>query len=521
MKKINETSRTGFNSPVLWIALLLCLLGIVTRIPFRSQILHHWDSVNFALALDHYDVRLDQPHPPGTFVIYIFLGRLVNDFLHDPNRALVWLSVILSGLGIASFYLLGNVLFGHKVAFISALLVLTSPLIWFHGEVALSYMLEFFWVPLIIYFCYRMETRSTRDLLISALLIGLAGGIRPNTPVFLFPLWILAVLYHRYSWKKTLLALVVMGIGVLIWAVPMVSWSGGLKAYIETMKWWQSQHTETSGSLTGIVDNTIRFIAYETYTLGLGIFPLGIAAFLFLPKAWTALRKKLSVLAQKIPAAQKVKIFVNLQWDWKILLMVGWLLPGTVYLIIIHLHQPGHTFTVQPGFILLTGLAIAYLPVRPQWKAGLTAAVVAVNALFFLAAPTYLFGDTRMLFTTPSWNTIHDYDSFVTLRLEAIRGNFSPLDTAVFASGRNFRLPDYYLKDYQIPGLSHQVNSQTVTLTEPIRNLVIFDDFPLDTSSNIIFKFITLPNGKQMRYLSWNIDQVLEVTPNSLLLRSK
>ena len=521
MKKVTDTSRTDFNSTILWIALLLCLLGIITRIPFRSQILHHWDSVNFALALDHFDVRLHQPHPPGTFVIYILLGRLVNEFLHDPNRALVWLSVILSGLGVASLYLLGEVLFNRKVALISALLVLTSPLVWFHGEVALSYMLEFFWVPLVVYFCYKMETRSTWALFISALLLGLAGGIRPNTPVFLLPLWILAVLYHRYSWKKILLALVVMGIGGLTWIVPMVAWSGGLKEYIEIMKWWQSQHTETSGSLAGIVTNTIRFIAYETYTFGLGLIPLGIAALRYWPVGWNALKVKLSFLGQKIPAAQKVKIFLNLQWDWKILTIIGWLLPGTVYLTIIHLRQPGHTFTVQTGYILLAGLAIASLIKQPRWIVSITAAVVAVNALFFLFAPTYLFGDTRMLFTTPSWNAIHDYDAFVIQRLEAIRANFSPQDTAVFASGRNYRLPDYYLKDYQIPELSHLVNSQVVTLTGPISNLVIFDDFQLETSSNIIFKVISLPNGEHMRYFSWDSNQIVDVTPNSLALRPK
>jgi len=521
MKKNPETSRKGLNSTILWIALLLCLLGIVTRIPFRSQILHHWDSVNFALALEHYDVRLHQPHPPGTFVIYIFLGRLVNDLLHDPNKALVWLSVILSGLGVVSLYLLGEVLLNRKAALITGFLVLTSPLVWFHGEVALSYMLEFFWVPFVVYFCYRMETRSGWALWVSALLIGLAGGIRPNTPFFLFPLWILAVLYHRYSWKKTLIAFVVMGIGVLIWVVPMLAWSGGLKEYIAIMKWWQNQHTESSGSLVGIVDNTIRFIAYQTYTLVLGLIPLGIAALRYLPVGWKALKEKLSVLKPRLPAVQKVKIFLNLEWDWKVLTIVGWLLPGTVYLTIIHLRQPGHTFTVLPGYILLTGLAIASLAKRPPWMLSLTAAVVAVNALFFLLAPTYLFGDTRMLFTTPSWNTIHDYDTFVKQRLEAIRANFSPQDTAVFASGRNYRLPDFYLKDYQIPGLSHLVSSQTVDLTQPISNLVLFDDFPLESSANIIFKDISLPNGERMRYLTWDSGQIVEVTPNTLTLRPK
>ena len=52
-------SAERFAEPALW------ALALITRLPCRSIILHHWDSVNFALALEHYDVRLHQPHPPG------------------------------------------------------------------------------------------------------------------------------------------------------------------------------------------------------------------------------------------------------------------------------------------------------------------------------------------------------------------------------------------------------------------------------------------------------------------------
>ena len=172
--------------PDTWIALGLFAFTLVLRIPFRSQVLHHWDSVNFALALDHFDLRLHQPHPPGTFVIYIMMGRLLNAFLHDSNASLVWLSVVLSGLGTAALFLLSEEWFGRKVGLTTALLTIVSPLVWFHGEVALSYMLEFFWVPLIVYFCYKMQTKSWWALLASALLIGMAGAFAPTRQCFCF-----------------------------------------------------------------------------------------------------------------------------------------------------------------------------------------------------------------------------------------------------------------------------------------------------------------------------------------------
>ena len=41
------------------------LLAWLTRAPFRAERLSGWDPVNFALALDRWDLALHQPHPPG------------------------------------------------------------------------------------------------------------------------------------------------------------------------------------------------------------------------------------------------------------------------------------------------------------------------------------------------------------------------------------------------------------------------------------------------------------------------
>jgi len=492
------------SSKTVWVALFLGVVGVLTRIPFRAEILHHWDSVNFALAIEQFDVRLHQPHPPGTFVIYIMLGRLFNTFLHDPNASLVWLSVVLSGLGIVALFLLSEEWFGYKVGLTTALLTIVSPLVWFHGEVALSYLLEFFWVPLVVYFCYKMQTKSWWALLASALLIGMAGGVRPNTPVFLFPLWAIGIIIHKYPLRKILVALLVMGLGVLIWAVPMVMMSGGLMKYIEVMRWWQNQHLEESARLAGVAKNVIRFGMYIIYTLGLGLIPLAVAT-----------GRNLS------------DIVYLLKKDWRAQTLAGWILPATGYFTIIHLRQPGHTFTILPAFLLFTGLAIVSLSCqrgsfrRNVWI-GATAAVVIVNTLFFLIGPTYLFGDTRMLFTTPTWNAIHDYDTYVTVRLNTIRGAFSPEETAVLAGGRNFRLPDFYLSDFQLPSLSHMLNSSPVTLADPIHTLVIFDHSAFSgLPTNVAIQFISLPDGELLRYITWDETQVVEISRNSLEIRDK
>ena len=499
-----ERCRSWISSEKVWIAMALCVLGIATRIPFRAQILHHWDSVNFALAMEHFDVRLHQPHPPGTFVVYIMLGRLFNVFLHDPNASLVWLSVVLSGLGTAALFWLSDECFGRKVGLTTALLAIASPMIWFHGEVALSYTFEFLWVPLIVYACYKMRDQGWGALLASALLIGIAGGVRPNTPVFLFPLWAVGVIVCKYPVKRIIVALVAMGLGVLIWAVPMVAMSGGVAEYIDVMRWWQNQHTESSASVYGIAENVARFGMYAIYTLGLGLIPLAIATVRHLPDIVASLKK-----------------------DWRAQVLAVWILPAAGYFTIIHLRQPGHTFTIQPAFLLLTGLALVSLARKGKafrrgiWI-GMTAVVVIVNALFFLAGPTYLFGSTRMLFTTPTWNAVRDYDEYVAARLNIIRDIFSPQETTVLAGGRNFRLPDFYLTDFQLPSLSHQIDTGPVTLSDPINTLVLFDDSVLpELPENVVVQSISLPNGELLRYVTWDETQVVQVGQDLLEIRDK
>jgi hypothetical protein len=344
----------------------------------------------------------------------------------------------------------------------------------------------------------------------SALLIGMAGGVRPNTPVFLFPLWALGLIVHKYPLKNILLALLVMALGVLIWAMPMIAMSGGLTAYIEIMEWWQSQHMEESASLGGMAVNVIRLGTYAAYTVGLGLIPLIAATIRGLPDIVRSLRR-----------------------DWRAQTLAGWILPGAGYFAVIHLRQPGHTFTIQPALLLLSSLAIVACArnadklhpkaaFRRNVWIGVTVVVVITNALFFLSGPTYLFGDTRMLFTTPTWNAIRDYDTYVTERLNAIRETFDPQETTVVANGRNFRLPDYYLPDFQMPSLSHMINAGPVTLESPIRTLVIFDssmfsDLPADAD----VQSVPLPDGERLHYITWDETQVLELSQTSLAVQER
>jgi hypothetical protein len=86
--------------------LVLFLFTIITRIPFTSKYLYHMDSVQFALALDLYDVTIHQPHPPGYF-LYVMRGSFVNILIRDANTVFEFISIILSGLTVVAIKFLG------------------------------------------------------------------------------------------------------------------------------------------------------------------------------------------------------------------------------------------------------------------------------------------------------------------------------------------------------------------------------------------------------------------------------
>ena len=60
----------------LYLSLIIGALIIVSSLFFLSTYLYNWDTGQFALGLEHFDVKMHQPHPPG-YPIFIFLGKIL------------------------------------------------------------------------------------------------------------------------------------------------------------------------------------------------------------------------------------------------------------------------------------------------------------------------------------------------------------------------------------------------------------------------------------------------------------
>lgn len=477
----------------------LALAALVARLPWRTEYLYHWDSVNFALSLEHFDVRLHQPHPPGYF-LYSMLGRLVNLLLQDANASLVAISLVSGVLGVVAIYWLGSLVFDREVGVIAALLTLVSPIHWFHSDIALTYALEFWLVTVIAGLCYLQWQGVRRIWPMLALLLGIAGGIRQNDLVFLLPLWLVSL--WPLTWTQRAASAALLAICVAAWLAPMMWLSGGVSGYLTALRGGSEAIVQESPfvALNQLALNGARLTIYVAYGLGLGVLAL-------LPGLWSWLRS--------------VRAYLVARRSW---FFVLWIAPAALFYTFIHIRQPGHIFTFLPALLLLVAATVQSLcslfgaANRPALTA-LTGVLLAANASFFLFAPVSPFGSDRLPLQTTSRQTLSLRDRALAERLDYIRANFDPATTVVVAGGLDFRHPEYYLRDYQLTTLSYRLDGAGTDLPPTVRTLVLFNDLTLPgLTADLPTQEIHLPGGEGLRYFRWDVAHRAILSPNRLTL---
>src|SRR6202022_4611381 len=102
------------------------------------------------------------------------LGRLLNLVFHDANLALVVLS-ILASCGIAVvIYKMTLDWFGPTAAQFAGIFFLFSPLAWFHGIVALTYIVEAFFSGFLGYLCWHINCGRAELVALAAFVLGVS-----------------------------------------------------------------------------------------------------------------------------------------------------------------------------------------------------------------------------------------------------------------------------------------------------------------------------------------------------------
>jgi hypothetical protein len=439
-----------------WIlALAIGGLTLASRWWYQARLLPTWDAVQFALALDHFDVVRHQPHPPG-YILYVALGRLMAVVLSDAAATLGTLALAASVVAVLLLYRLGWQLYGRGTALLAALGLAASPLFWAYGVVGLSYAVEAALATGIALGAWGMRQGNVRSLVGSALLLGLGGGVRQSMLLILGPLW-LAMAWHGFRRPGPVLAgLGLVALTTATWLAPML-WLTGLHRYLAaTIELYESTVHATTLLGGGWTRNVVGL--GEALLVGVGV---------FLPVLVWGLR----------PAPAR-----RLYSGGRTAFLALWALPALAIYVLVHLGQHGYLLTVLPACYLLVGRSLLEVwsrglgrrapAVRRLAMAGALAVLLGAHVAFFTAAGPVdvpilasdapwrarALSELRALYRFRLWSHtaggLREQEAVIAAYVAAIRSRFDPRDTVLVTELGNprsypwFRHVLYYLPEY-------------------------------------------------------------------------
>jgi hypothetical protein len=365
-------------------------------------------------------------------------------------------------------YVLASDWFGRGPGICSALLFVFSPLAWFHGTVALTYITECFFSAAVGYLSWRVKQGGKGDVTLCALL-GVAAGFRPSSILFLGPLCGYAM-YRARLGRLLMGAAVVAGV-CLAWFVPMVMLTGGFFEYFQSLSDLWSVAAGKSVFWTSPLAYSIARLGLIGAITGL-CFGAG-AAFVF---------------ASGGPTPSGGRERLRFTWVW-----IG---PGLVFFTFVFLRfvNSGYLlFLSPPIFIHLGRNAYNWTAsgTSPRYgRAVLLLAGAAVNAALFLLPPFYC-----------SYRSVRDFEAELVSYVSAVRRTASPPDTLLVGFDSHFlgyRHAAYYLPEYltvQYPELI--IGGHRGAFVVQNRQTEFLQRLPLDRYTR--FVLLPLPPGDEER----------------------
>jgi hypothetical protein len=360
----------------------LATAALALRAAFVSARLYHWDSVQFALALKHFDVRLHQPHPPGYFY-YVTAAGWASAWTGDPGRGMVFLSTFFGALSVGALYRLGRELAGETAGRVVGLLALTAPLFLFYSAVALTYSLDLFWVTLTALFCYRLFRGADGwgNLLGAAVALGIAGGVRPTTLLFLAPMALLAAWGARRRPGRLATAAAVVTALTAGWLVPTIALSGDWSGYLGALR--DEQHVLRDTAVWRAGGDALRAAFRQHLRCLVAI--LGVALVPVLFEAFTA-RRGLFTRIHRRRASEPAVEPPQGEDQAAAAFLLFWGLPSALFYLSVHFVSPGYAMTYAGALLIAGGASVARVcdRIRVRWvRTGVVASLALANLALF------------------------------------------------------------------------------------------------------------------------------------------
>lgn len=462
------------NKRDVFVSIFLFFIALLSRVPLVEHMQSHWDGPQYAIGIVQYSLEQQTPAPPG-YPLYIFLGRIVYQFIQDPHQSLIMLSVIFSGIGTVVFYWVGKTIKNRRVGLIASLLFLTGPTFYFFSLTAYAYGITPVITTLLAFVVYSIIFLKKQWWLQIGIVFSFLIGIRPQEAIFATPLFVLGV-YFLSRYAKVQAVSTFVGATVL-WLMFFLSVVGGIGKFLSV-----SSSFAKEGALSGIFSQGIPSI-FESLTKGLFL-SFGIGMLFLLVAGFQLIVKKKKVL-------KKNKVLI--------LFFAIWILPGLMFNIFLRTDHAGHQMMYLSALVILTAWALWYVTKKN------TFAMVTILLLVIGFNLYQFFRDRDPYSTKPyiptsfHYSEIRKNDIRMSEKISYIKENFDSRNTIVIMGSTMWRSTMYYLKEYSIYGIDGlttnderfryivrigknwhftQVYNQQnkFTIPEPIDTVVFFDD---------------------------------------------
>jgi hypothetical protein len=229
---------------------VLILLNLLIRIPFLPQkIDFNNDAPVYSSAIQKQFLSGNYAVQPPGYISYIYLGRLIYLFIHDPVVVQHIINILLVILiDISIFALLLKLNFTRFQSFLLALFFSTNNIMMIGSMVGGNRLFLVLASIILIYFSISIiRDKKISDLIVFTILFSFFLGFRQDLAYIFMPFFIF-LCYRVRKLSTILVSLFLFLIICLSWLIPLVLEYGGISAYVSRL-FYQSDSTIKTTSL--------------------------------------------------------------------------------------------------------------------------------------------------------------------------------------------------------------------------------------------------------------------------------
>lgn len=368
---------TPQQSPPTWHTPAMLVLVAASRLLLIPPKVMGGDGPDYINALK-LDTSYSVP-PPGN-IGYVLCAKAVSLIVSDLVTMYALVATGLSCLGAYFILKLTRLLFSPSLALATALCVMTSAQVWYHGVIMQSYIVWLAMLPTIAYFCVQLASQRDNPrwgtLIAAACATGLSTILRPDMVVFAGPLLGAGLIAGRARLTMWVASGAICAACCAVWFFATAHVLGSTDRYLELVNakhaWHETYSVQSRGLFEGLGRNTVKYFTFMLWTAHLA---LPLAAF----AAFRSLRQ--------------------LKARWRgALLALAWVAPSLYFSWIIF---TGNAGLVLPALPLVYIAAATWLTSwTPTHAARLMFALAGLNAAQFLLTPIPTPTDQRTVLLT-------------------------------------------------------------------------------------------------------------------------